>query len=62
MSANPLNLVDSSGWIEFFIDGPNAGTSAGLLPPEGIPFATSKWSFQRNRSRMRTKAGLSQQT
>lgn len=28
MSASPLNLVDSSGWIEFFTDGPNAGTFA----------------------------------
>lgn len=24
MAANALNLVDSSGWIEFFVDGPNA--------------------------------------
>ena len=31
MSASPLNLVDSSGWIEFFTDGPNAGTFAGPL-------------------------------
>ena len=25
MAANALNMVDSSGWIEFFVDGPNAG-------------------------------------
>ncbi len=31
MSANPLNLVDSSGWIEFFTDGPNAGMFADPL-------------------------------
>ena len=31
MSASPLNLVDSSGWIEFFTDGPNAGTFASPL-------------------------------
>ena len=31
MSASPLNLVDSSGWIEFFTDGPNAGAFAGPL-------------------------------
>ena len=24
MAANAFNLVDSSGWIEFFVDGPNA--------------------------------------
>ena len=31
MPANPLNLVDSSGWIEFFTDGPNAGLFADPL-------------------------------
>ena len=31
MPANPLNLVDSSGWIEFFTDGPNAGAFADPL-------------------------------
>jgi len=25
MAGNQPNLVDSSGWIEYFIDGPNAG-------------------------------------
>ena len=28
---NPLNLVDSSGWIEYFTDGPHAGLFAELL-------------------------------
>ena len=28
---NGLNLVDSSGWIEYFIDGPNAGHFADPL-------------------------------
>ena len=28
---NGLNLVDSSGWIEYFTDGPNAGRFAGPL-------------------------------
>ncbi len=31
MATNPLNLVDSSGWIEFFTDGPNAGLFADPL-------------------------------
>ena len=31
MPANPLNLVDSAGWIEFFTDGPNAGMFADPL-------------------------------
>ncbi|WP_428099540.1 type II toxin-antitoxin system VapC family toxin [Candidatus Rariloculus sp.] len=31
MATNPLNLVDSSGWIEFFTDGPNAGMFADPL-------------------------------
>ncbi len=31
MAANALNLVDSSGWIEFFVDGPNAGRFANPL-------------------------------
>ena len=31
MAVNPLNLVDSSGWIEFFTDGPNAGLFADPL-------------------------------
>ena len=31
MVANALNLVDSSGWIEFFVDGPNAGVFADPL-------------------------------
>ena len=29
--ANGLNIVDSSGWIEYFTDGPNAGRFAGPL-------------------------------
>ncbi len=28
MAENPLNLVDSSGWIEYFAEGPNAGIYA----------------------------------
>jgi len=28
---NGLNIVDSSGWIEYFADGPNAGRFAGPL-------------------------------
>ena len=28
---NGLNIVDSSGWIEYFTDGPNAGRFAGPL-------------------------------
>ena len=31
MAANSLNLVDSSGWIEFFVDGPNADRFANPL-------------------------------
>ena len=31
MSRNELNLVDSSGWIEFFTDGPNAEMFAGPI-------------------------------
>ena len=31
MPADALNLVDSSGWIEFFTDGPNAPSFAGPL-------------------------------
>lgn len=34
MAANQSNLVDSSGWIEFFTDGPNAGTFADPLADE----------------------------
>jgi predicted nucleic acid-binding protein len=26
-----MNLIDSSGWLEFFADGPNAGDFAGPL-------------------------------
>ena len=32
---NGLNLVDSSGWIEYFTDGPNAGRFAGPLSDAG---------------------------
>lgn len=32
MPKNPLNLVDSSGWIEYFTDGPNADLFADPLP------------------------------
>lgn len=36
MAVEPLcNLVDSSGWIEFFTDGPNAGVFADPLGDEG---------------------------
>ena len=35
MATNPLNLVDSSGWIEFFTDGPNAGMFADPLSDAG---------------------------
>ena len=31
MAANAFNLVDSSGWIEFFVDGPNARVFADPL-------------------------------
>lgn len=31
MAGNPLNLVDSSGWIEYFTDGPNASIFADPL-------------------------------
>ena len=31
MAANAFNLVDSSGWIEFFVDGPNANAFADPL-------------------------------
>ena len=34
MARNPLNLVDSSGWIEYFTDGPNAGVFADPLSDE----------------------------
>ena len=30
-AANELNLVDSSGWIEYFTDGPNGGVFADPL-------------------------------
>ena len=35
MAANPLNLVDSSGWIEYFVDGPNADIYAEPLSDAG---------------------------
>lgn len=28
MAADTINLVDSSGWLEYFTDGPNAGVYA----------------------------------
>ena len=38
---NGLNLVDSSGWIEYFTDGPNADRFAGpLLNPERLVVPT----------------------
>ena len=35
MESNGLNLVDSSGWIEYFTDGPNAGRFAVPLSDPG---------------------------
>ena len=35
MAANQLNLVDSSGWIEYLADGPNAGIYAEPLSDAG---------------------------
>lgn len=35
MVENPLNLVDSSGWIEYIAEGPNAGIYAAPLSDVG---------------------------
>lgn len=35
MAEEALNLVDSSGWIEYFADGPNAGVYAEPLSDPG---------------------------
>lgn len=32
-----MNVVDSSGWLEFFADGPNADASRMLVPPDNLP-------------------------
>ena len=41
MAADDLNLVDSSGWIEYFTDGPNAPTFAGpLADPDRLVVST----------------------
>ena len=46
MAATPVNLVDSSGWIEYFADGPNAGIYAEPLSNPGRLVVPSVCMFE----------------
>lgn len=36
-----MNVVDSSGWLEYFADGPNADFFAGAIEADSIILATA---------------------
>jgi len=56
-----MNIVDSSAWLEFFADGPNAGEFASVimdLPNLRVPSVTLFEVFKRIRTQRSSEAGL----